>query len=81
MQVNGLMKLYDSVINQTIGFENIELILVDDGVLIVVKRFVNNIKNEYPDNINYYKKMGSSLSKKFRIKLLMENMWIFRLWW
>lgn len=55
----------DSVINQTIGFENIELILVDDGSIDSSKEICKQYKNEYPDNIKYYyKKNGGQASAR-----------------
>ena len=55
----------DSVINQTIGFENIELILVDDWSIDSSKEICKQYKNEYPDNIKYYyKKNGGQASAR-----------------
>ena len=55
----------DSVINQTIGFENIELILVDDGSIDSSKEICKQYKNEYPNNIKYYyKKNGGQASAR-----------------
>ena len=45
-----LEECIDSVINQTIGFENIQLILVNDGSKDNSKEIIDNIANKY-DNI------------------------------
>ena len=49
---NYLREAIDSVINQTIGFEdNIQLILVNDGSTDGTKNVLLNYANKYPDNI------------------------------
>ena len=54
----------NSVINQTIGFENIELILVDDKSTDKSKDIINNYSNKY-DNVKpiFLKKNSGSPSK------------------
>ena len=47
---NSLKHCINSVINQTIGFENIELILVDDNSSDGSKSIIMDYANEY-DNI------------------------------
>ncbi len=43
----------DSLINQTIGFENVELILVDDGSTDKSKDICLKYQNQFPENIVY----------------------------
>ena len=45
-----LKNAVDSVVNQTIGFENIELILVDDNSSDGSKEIISDYANEY-DNV------------------------------
>ena len=54
----------NSVINQTIGFENIELILVDDKSTDKSKDIINNYSNKY-DNVKsiFLKENNGSPSK------------------
>ena len=47
-----LNKCIDSIINQTIGFDNIELILVDDGSIDNSKEIIENYLEKYK-NIKY----------------------------
>lgn len=51
---NFLKEAIDSVINQSIGFENIELILVDDGSTDNSKNICLDYKNRFPENIIYF---------------------------
>ena len=47
-----LKKCIDSIINQTIGFENIELIIVDDASTDAqIKKIIQNYQLQYPHNI------------------------------
>lgn len=48
-----LSESIDSIINQTIGFENIELILVDDGSSDSSKDICLSYHEKYPHNIKY----------------------------
>ena len=48
-----LCEAIDSVVNQTIGFENIELILIDDGSTDKSREICLEYKNKFPDNIKY----------------------------
>lgn len=48
-----LEEAIDSIINQDIGFENIELILVDDGSVDNSKNICLRYKEQYPNNIQY----------------------------
>ena len=48
-----LEEAIESIINQTIGFEDIELILVDDGSIDSSKDICLRYKEKYPDNIQY----------------------------
>ena len=43
-----------SVINQTIGFENIELILVDDASTDNSKKIIKRFQEKYPNIIAYF---------------------------
>lgn len=48
-----LREAIDSIVNQTIGFKDVELILVDDGSIDNSKEICLEYKNKFPDNINY----------------------------
>ena len=41
-----------SIINQTIGFNKIQIILVNDGSIDETERICLNYRNKYPENIN-----------------------------
>ena len=48
----ALKNAIDSIINQTIGFENIELIIVDDASTDnITRNIILNYQSKYPDNI------------------------------
>ena len=51
-----------SVINQTIGFKNIQLILVNDGSPDNSEKICLKYKDLYPENITYIKKENSGVS-------------------
>ena len=58
-----LAETLDSVINQTIGFEdNIQIILVNDGSPDNSERICMKYKDKYPDNIVYVKKENGGVS-------------------
>ena len=57
-----LEECIDTVINQTIGFENIQLILIDDGSVDNSEAICLSYKNKYPDNIVYEKKENGGVS-------------------
>lgn len=60
---NYLEEAIDSVINQTIGFEeNIQLILVNDGSPDDSETICLKYKNLYPDNIVYIKQENAGVS-------------------
>ena len=48
-----LKEAIDSIINQTIGFKNVELVLVDDGSTDNSKEICLEYKNKFPENIQY----------------------------
>ena len=48
-----LAEAIDSVINQSIGFKDVELILVDDGSRDKSSEICLEYKNRFPDNITY----------------------------
>jgi len=57
-----LKEAIDSLINQTIGFEeNVELILVNDGSIDNSEEICKIYKNLYPNNIKYIKKANGGL--------------------
>lgn len=59
-----LKETIDSVIKQTIGFEeNIQLILINDGSTDNSEQICITYKRKYPDNIVYYKKENEGVSK------------------
>ena len=47
-----------SVVNQTIGFENIQLILINDGSIDNSEEICLKYQKIYPENIIYYKHFG-----------------------
>lgn len=51
-----------SLIDQTIGFNNIEVILINDGSTDNSEKICLKYKNEYPDNIIYISKKNSGVS-------------------
>lgn len=68
---NYLRETIESVIKQTIGFEeNIELILVNDGSTDKSEDICNEYLKKYPNNVKYFKKEngGSSDAKNYGIK-------------
>ena len=52
-----------SLLNQTIGFENIQIILVNDGSIDRTDEISLKYKKKYPDNIIYIKTEHGGLSK------------------
>ena len=52
----------ESVINQSIGFENIQMILVNDGSPDNSEEICLRYKDKYPDNILYIKKENGGVS-------------------
>ena len=52
-----------SLINQTIGFENIQLIIVNDGSIDQSEEMALKYQNEYPNNIIYIKIENGGVSK------------------
>ena len=52
-----------SLINQTIGFENIQLIIVNDGSIDQSEEMALKYQNEYPNNIIYIKIEHGGVSK------------------
>lgn len=60
---NYLEETIDSVINQTIGFnDNIQLILINDGSPDSSEEICERYKKEYPNNIIYLKQENSGVS-------------------
>lgn len=53
----------NSVINQTIGFKNIQLILVNDGSVDNSETICLKYQSLYPDNVIYLKQKNSGVSK------------------
>ena len=52
----NLKKTVQSVINQSIGFENIELILVDDASTDTSKKIIEYLSNKYSNIVPYFSK-------------------------
>ena len=48
-----LEQTIESIVNQTIGFDNIELILVNDGSIDDSKKICKKYEKEYPNNVKY----------------------------
>ena len=61
-----LREAVDSVINQTVGFEdNIQLVLINDGSTDSSEEICKEYKEKYPDNITYiYKENGGVSSAR-----------------
>lgn len=57
-----LKDVIDSIINQTIGFANIQLILVNDGSVDNSEEICFKYKNRYSDNIVYIKQENKGVS-------------------
>lgn len=57
-----LEETIESVIHQTIGFENIELILVNDGSSDNSEEICLKYKEKYPDSVVYIKQKNSDVS-------------------
>ena len=58
-----LAECIDSVINQTIGFENVQLILINDGSpSLEDEEICLSYLSQYPDNIVYEKKENGGMS-------------------
>lgn len=57
-----LRETIDSVIDQTIGFENIQMILVNDGSPDNSEKICLEYKEKYPDNIVYIKQENKGVS-------------------
>lgn len=57
-----LEETIESVIHQTIGFKNIQLILVNDGSPDNSEEICLKYKNKYPDNIIYIKQENAGVS-------------------
>ena len=57
-----LQEAIESVINQTIGFDNIQLILVNDGSPDNSEKICLKYKSVYPENIIYIKKENGGVS-------------------
>ncbi len=57
-----LAETLDSVINQSIGFENIQIILVNDGSPDNSENICLEYKNKYPENILYVKQENAGVS-------------------
>ena len=66
-----LEEAIESIINQTIGFEDIELILVDDGSIDSSKDICLRYKEKYPDNIqySYQENQGQATARNNGMKL------------
>lgn len=69
---NYLEETIESVINQTIGFENIQLILINDGSTDQSEKICLKYKNMYPNNIIYKKQKNSgvSVARNYGIKYI-----------
>lgn len=52
----------DSIINQTVGFEHIQLILIDDGSTDNSEKICLKYKTLYPNNVIYIKQGNSGVS-------------------
>lgn len=58
-----LEETIESVVNQTIGFENIQLILVNDGSPDNSEEICLKYKEKYPDNVVYVKQKNAGVSE------------------
>lgn len=57
-----LEQTVESIINQTVGFENIELILINDGSTDNSEKICLEYKDKYPDNVVYIKQENKGVS-------------------
>lgn len=63
-----LKRCIDSVINQTFGFENIELILYDDASTDSTKKIIENYAKQYPNIVPVYSSENSGFPVRGRNK-------------
>ncbi len=61
-----LNETIDSIINQTIGFSNIELIIVDDGSIDSTKKIINEYSEEYGNILPIYLEDNSGFPGRAR---------------
>lgn len=57
-----LEEAIDSVVGQTVGFENIQLILINDGSTDGTEAICRHYQKKFPDNIIYVKKDNGGVS-------------------
>ena len=57
-----LEETIESVVNQTIGFDNIQMILVNDGSPDNSEEICLKYKEKYPDNVVYVKQENAGVS-------------------
>ena len=50
---NKIMNAFNSILNQTIGFENLEVIFVDDNSTDDSKNIIKSLENKY-DNVKSF---------------------------
>lgn len=61
-----LNETVDSIINQTIGFSNIELIIVDDGSTDSTKKIINEYSEKYENVFHIYLDYNSGFPGRAR---------------
>lgn len=64
-----LAEAIESVINQTIGIEKIQLLLIDDGSTDSSPKICKRYAQLFPDNIFYYRKENGGLSSALNLGL------------
>ncbi len=66
-----LAEAIDSVINQSFIFDNVEIILVDDGSSDDSRKICEKYVNEYPNNIIYFyqENQGASIARNNGLKM------------
>ena len=66
-----LKEAIDSIVNQSIGFDDVELVLVDDGSTDGSKEICLDYKERFPQNVNYIyqKNQGQATARNNGMKV------------
>ena len=63
---NKIMNAFNSILNQTIGFENLEVIFVDDNSTDDSKNIIKSLENKYDNVKSFYLSKNSGYAGKPR---------------